>query len=132
MNMENKKIWKYGLDINENKPNKTVFQLKQEYIYKHYGADAQLGKLEEECLELALAIKHRNRFEYSGYANLLEEIADVENLIEQIKFNIPYCREGIKAWKEHKVDRELDRISQDLQNKGLEEESKELDCRFDL
>ena len=37
-------------------------------------------------------------------------MADVENLIEQIKFDYHLISEGIKRVKVYKVNRELDRI----------------------
>lgn len=82
---------------------------KQKQIYNNYGLDTQLDKLEEECLELILAIKHKNRV--LGIGNIIEEMADVLNLIEQIKDNNEYIEKGIKRNIEYKVNRELERIN---------------------
>lgn len=84
---------------------------KQNEVYDHYGFDKQLEKLEEECLELALAIKHKDRPSSNDFKNLIEEMADVENLLEQIKNNNKYIAEGIKCYKQYKVDRQINRIS---------------------
>lgn len=86
---------------------------KQTKVYDHYGLDHQLGKLEEECMELALAIK---RFRYNpkiqqGSINVVEEMADVLNLIEQISDNNSNIGRDLHTWKEHKVNREIERIN---------------------
>ena len=119
-------------EIKSLKDRQTYMKEIQSEIYHHYGIDHQLEKLEEECLELALAIKQRDGRNYIGLSNIVEEIADVENIIEQIKNSNKHIIEGIEKWKEFKINREVDRISQRYQNKGFEEKSKEIDCRFDL
>lgn len=83
---------------------------KQRKIYNHYGLDHQLDKLEEECLELALGIKHRNKPRNADRKNLIEEMADVLNLIEQISDNNSNIGRDLRTWKNHKVNRELERI----------------------
>ena len=83
---------------------------KQNKIYNYYGFDTQMEKLEEECLELALAIKHRDR-PYTGIGNVIEEMADVLNIIGQIKNNNKQIEEGLERYVEYKTNRELDRIS---------------------
>lgn len=84
---------------------------KQREIYSHYGLDTQLEKLEEECLELALAIKHRDKPGRNGENNIIYEMADVLNLIEQIKENNEYYGTGIDSLKEYKINRQIDRIN---------------------
>ena len=102
-------------------------EFEQIYIYNHYGYDAQMEKLKEECLELTLAIQHKEKPE-----KIIEEMADVENVMEMLKECNTDIYNGVQSWKKYKVNREIDKISQDLQNKGFKEESKGLDCKFDL
>lgn len=65
--------------------------MKKEEIYelatKTWGKEAQMNQAIEECLELGLAIRKqlRNNTEES-YMNLIDELADVEIMIEQIFF----------------------------------------------
>lgn len=65
--------------------------MKKEEIYelatKTWGKEAQMNQAIEECLELGLAIRKqlRNNTEES-YMNLIDELADVEIMIEQICF----------------------------------------------
>lgn len=50
-----------------------------------WGDELQLNLLEEECLELALAVRHYQRRRTDSPANLIEEMADVEIMLEQAK-----------------------------------------------
>ncbi len=52
-------------------------------IIKHFGLKPQLLKLIEECFELIIAIL-RYLITGKGYANLLEEMADVQLVSDQI------------------------------------------------
>lgn len=92
---------------------------KQLSIINYYGVDKQLDQLVEECGELIVAIAKLKRYGNTAsgmeYAcSIVEEIADVENLIEQLKFKNAHIAEGVKRSKEFKVDRELDRISKKI------------------
>lgn len=95
---------------------KIDIKAKQKNIIDHYGFDAQMDQLVEECGELIVAISKNNRYALSEncidhYENLIEELADVKNLIEQLELSNDYVKEGINAMTEFKVNRELDRIS---------------------
>lgn len=88
---------------------------KQLEIINRYGLDKQLDQLIEECGELVVAISKNKRYSRPGssldhYENLVEELADVKNLIEQIECSSPYIREGIEVMIKHKTERELERI----------------------
>lgn len=95
-------------------------QEKQLQIIKHYGPDYQLKRLTEECGELIVAIAKfqrsaqylniKKRVPSNELNNLISEMADVENLIEQIKFDYGLINGGVERVKKYKVDRELDRI----------------------
>lgn len=99
----------------------TEIQEKQLRIVKHYGPDNQLKQLIEECGELIVVIAkfQRGGGQYLSIKksaatkeldNLISEIADVENLIEQIKLDYCLLSEGVEAMKEYKVNREIERI----------------------
>ena len=61
----------------------------KEILYRRarekWGDNAQLFMLEEECLELALATKHFQRRRENSFLKLIDEMADVEIMLEQIK-----------------------------------------------
>lgn len=81
-------------------------------IAKHYGYKEQLGQLQEECGELVAAAHKQVKKENGEWLindNFVEEVADVEIMIEQLKllFKIKEPVEGIKAAK---IRRQLDRI----------------------
>lgn len=75
------------------------------YIADHYGKEHQLEKCKEELNELIEALGGSNN------THLVEEIADVEIMISQIKYlrNIP--DEQIDVIKKYKTQRQLTRIA---------------------
>jgi hypothetical protein len=66
-----------------------VIYSMNESVLNHFGADHQLHKMEEELVELLLIAKRvrSGRSKMSEYM-FLEEIADVENVIDQMKIEI--------------------------------------------
>lgn len=65
--------------------------------------------LQEECAELIQAVsKHRRMINSSSYVNLAEEIADVEVMIEQIKYLLGND-DLVLNWKDIKVRRQMER-----------------------
>lgn len=95
-------------------------------IITHYGLTAQLDQLIEECAELIQAI---NKFKRSGgkgqpikadrteaLTNLLEEIADVEVMLDQIKAFMSE-ESNINNIKNKKVQRQLNRIKEETKEK---------------
>lgn len=88
---------------------------EQSKIIEHYGLEKQLDQLVEESGELIVAIAKNKRYSFSDtgidhYENLVEELADVKNLIEQIELGNPIMKEGIESYIEYKTERELERI----------------------
>lgn len=78
-------------------------------IAYYYGITAQLGILQEECAELIQAISKHLRGEPKD--NMLEEIADVEIMIDQIRSLLSENDLlAINHIKENKIDRQLARI----------------------
>ena len=80
---------------------------------EHYGYTRQSQQAIEECSELIQAISKYNRFlngEYAGkekkiVANLVEELADVEICIEQLKHFLKITDTKINNIKEYKINR---------------------------
>lgn len=82
---------------------------KIRYIADHYGKEKQLDMLIEECAELIQAISKYNRGK--SFNCVAEEIADVEIMIEQIKY-LFLCGEDVAKIKEQKIDRQIKRIEE--------------------
>lgn len=83
-------------------------------ILEHYGREHQIDKLAEELLELALEILRRKD---RGMEGLLGEYADVKVLMGQIDLALtPEEAAEVERWKEHKIDRQINRISKEYAN----------------
>lgn len=95
-------------------------------IANKYGYAKQSRQLSEECAELIQAVNKYHRFRESKTTrdeilastndsnmliqNIVEEIADVEIMLEQIKVLLNLNNDAIKAIKVKKIDRQLERI----------------------
>lgn len=82
-----------------------------EKIAKHFGLKNQQAKTIEECSELIQAISkiQIEGFDVEGYYDLVEEIADVEIMIEQLKFLHEIDEQLIIAFKKEKIERTIRR-----------------------
>jgi len=72
------------------KPNRKKLYKK---AWDKWGMEAQLGMLMEECAELIIATNKYSRFNKSSAQparDLVEEIADVEIMIEQLKMQLDW------------------------------------------
>lgn len=67
-----------------------------------WGIESQLNMVVEECSELILAIQKSRRKSNKGDHSIPEEIADVQNCINQIKKLYPEC-EQIRQRKLNKM-----------------------------
>ena len=84
-------------------------QLKR--IADHYGKDAQAIQCAEELCELSAAILQYRRRRFSAeFDHVIEEIADVEIMLEQIKHLYGIGSEFIDEIKRDKIDRQITRI----------------------
>lgn len=102
----------------------TDLQEKQLQVINHYGIDKQYDQLIEECSELIQAICKYKRYQTDeSKAKISSEIADVENLIEQIKMKDDFIEIGVRKFKEYKVHRELERINNRLIRNRLKREA---------
>lgn len=82
-------------------------------IADHYGYEHQRKKLIEEMAELTVEICHLDeRGDYKEFKHrqgVYEEIADVEVVLEQIKYLLN-CEDEVEALKAFKVRRQINRI----------------------
>lgn len=80
-----------------------------------YGYQHQRKKLIEEMAELTVEICHLDeRGDYNNYEHrqkVYEEIADVEIVLEQIKYLLN-CNDEVEVLKQYKVDRQLKRMKE--------------------
>ena len=74
------------------------------YIADHYGLEHQLGKCKEELGELIEAINSLDE------RAIIEEVADVEIMISQIKYLRDIPDEQVDVVKKYKIQRQLQRI----------------------
>lgn len=91
---------------------------ERKLVYKtaieKWGSNAQLEMAQEEATELALAVrKFLRKKDQAAFNHLIEEIADVENMIAQIEFMYPDfpVRESIEIQKDFKLNRLMERIA---------------------
>lgn len=75
-------------------------------IANHYGKESQLRQTMEECCELSLECSHVIRRK-EPTVNLIYEIADVEIMLEQIKYLFRIDEKDIRDAKEFKINRQL-------------------------
>lgn len=94
-----------------------------EAIADHYGYDSQSRQLIEEMSELTVAINKLWRLNQTEAGKdfvrrlpyriaIIEEIADVELMIEQIKYLMD-CEIDVEETKERKIERQLARIEKE-------------------
>ena len=89
------------------------FETLCEGIAKHYGEANQLNQLQEELGELIVAVnKYRRNAE--NLTNLVEEIADVEIMLQQIKCLLNLNPEYIEKITANKLLRQEKRISEEI------------------
>ena len=82
-------------------------QLK--YIAEKYGKESQLRQLQEECAELIVACSKILRMNDKAINNLIEEIADVRVMVEQIEY-LYGIKNLVEDEMEYKLQRQLERI----------------------
>lgn len=93
-------------------------------IFQHYGTENQLRILQEECAELIQAASKYLRAQEAGKpiaqskAAMLEEVADVMIMVEQVKGI--FTGAALDAMLESKLDRQLERIRGERNEKTAE------------
>lgn len=98
-------------------------------IANHYGFSKQSRQLNEECAELIQAVNKYYRFRESKSTrdeiilsaqdsnvliqNIVEEVADTEIMLEQIKYLLNVNPAAVEEIKKNKVNRQLERIKKE-------------------
>ena len=90
------------------------------HIADHYGYTPQKNMLIEEMAELIQALNKFERYEHksSFLANLIEEVADVEIMLTQVKYLLG-INERVEHAKFFKVDRQIKRIEEERTERGV-------------
>ena len=84
---------------------------KVQMIADHYGIKKQLRQLAEECSELAVEASHSAR--KGTTVKIIEEIADVQIMIEQIIYLAKIDKCDIEDCINYKLDRQIKRIKEE-------------------
>lgn len=80
------------------------------FIINTYGTLSQQDIAIEEMAELQKAIlKHRRNPSEEMRQDIIDEIADVQNMLEQLKI-IYSCHKDVEERVEYKIDRQIKRI----------------------
>lgn len=80
------------------------------FIINAYGMKNQEDKAIEELAELQKAIlKHREHKDCETEKNIIDEIADVEIMLNQLKI-IYSCHKEVEERIDYKIDRQINRI----------------------
>ena len=80
-------------------------------IADHYGIENQMRQLAEECSELAVEASHSARI--GTTVKIIEEIADVEIMMEQVIYLSGIDRKDIEDCINFKLDRQMKRIKEE-------------------
>lgn len=82
-------------------------------ILQHYGIMAQRRQLVEECAELIQAVcKLERRLDAAALYNFIEELADVEIMVEQMKQTLTDReRDTLLRVENAKINRQLQRMT---------------------
>lgn len=91
-----------------------VNETKLKYIANFYGKEKQVSQLDEEMAELTIALHELLRGKIADTHNLTEEIADVENVLSQIKILFRVNQLEVDLVKSAKINREIGRITKEL------------------
>ena len=83
-------------------------------IADHYGIKKQLRQLAEECSELAVEASHSAR--KGTTVKIIEEMADVEIMIEQIIYLAKIDKCNIEDCINFKLDRQMKRMEKEEDN----------------
>ena len=81
------------------------------YIAEKYGKESQLRQLQEECGELIVASSKLIRSKDRAVNNLIEELADVRIMIEQIE-QLYGLKSLVEDEMEYKLKRQLERMEE--------------------
>ena len=88
------------------------FEMLCDDIARHYGEANQLNQLQEELAELIVAI-NKYRRNADNITNLVEEIADVEIMLRQIKYLLALNPDYLEGIRINKLLRQEGRIKEE-------------------
>lgn len=89
-------------------------------IFDYYGSNMQMDVMQEECAELIQAISKVKRKGFRASTdNLIEELADVEIMIEQLKYML---KDDLEAVIKVKLERQRDKIEKEIEERRIEHE----------
>lgn len=88
-------------------------------IADHYGIERQLHQLAEECSELAVEASHSAR--KGTTVKIIEEMADVEIMIEQIIYLAKIDRKDIEECIQYKLERQMRRIEDESFSNAIQD-----------
>ena len=101
-------------------------QDKIKKIAEHYGIENQSIQLMEEMAELTIALNKYRRSSKNEHQTIsesideqfiieqiIEEICDVEIVLEQLKYLLSHSDDDLAIWKQHKIERQLERIAKE-------------------
>ncbi len=81
------------------------------HIADFYGVKEQSNQAIKELNELAVAIDHYQKYMSQDWrANLIEEIADVDIMLSQIKYLHGINQSDVETVKDYKIKRTIDKI----------------------
>lgn len=84
-----------------------------EKIALHYGFDSQSRQTIEEMAELTVALsKMHRKYSKENLDNIIEELADVQIMIEQMMF-LTSSKNEVEQIMEQKIKRQLARIKEE-------------------
>ena len=97
--------------IKGDRERREMMEEKLKTIAEYYGLESQLRQLAEECSELAVEANHSAR-RGSVTVRLIEEIADVEIMIDQIRYLAGIQESDVLETRYYKIERQLKRMKQ--------------------
>lgn len=95
-----------------------IMEEKLKTIAEYYGLEYQLRQLAEECSELAVEANYSARYG-DITIKLIEEIADVEIMLDQVRYLAEIQESDILETKYYKIERQLKRIRQETSDEDL-------------
>ena len=117
--MSNINIFITADDIKASSVRVETFHDRCNEILEYRGRESQHRQLSEECAELSQASLKAIRYGYKNREEMVEEIADVEIMIKQMKIDYGIKPEEICKVISEKLSRERARIKAEIEEKEI-------------
>ncbi len=88
-------------------------------ILERLGESSQLDMVVEECLELALAVRHYERRRPNARKNIIEEMADVSLALDQLREIFLVKDEEIENIRREKLIRLMTKLEMEMKDVSL-------------